>query len=353
MPDCCSRSVTCGGPSATCGAGESRPAGVQPAAEAPTLGTKLTWRDRVGGWGVRWGIGRDRYRVEPGLYRIGRPSAKSPVLATANYKLTVDALRRHLGGLDAWLLILDTRGVNVWCAAGKGTFGTRELVRRIMAAGLKGIVDHRTVIVPQLGATGVAAHEVKLATGFQVRYGPVLARDLPAYLAAGMVATPLMRRVPFGWRERLVVAPVELVRTLKPALAALLALVALDWIRNGFPTVRVASDALPFLGAVITGGLLVPLLLPWLPFRAFTLKGVAAGAAWSLAAMSLIPMGRLEATGTTLLVLAITSYMAMTFTGSTTFTSLAGARLEVRRGLRLIQGAAVIGVVLRVTSVFV
>jgi hypothetical protein len=317
------------------------------------LSTTLTWRDRLGGWGVRWGIGRSRYRVEPGLYRIGRPDAKSPVLATANYKLTVDALRRRLGGLDAWLLILDTKGVNVWCAAGKGTFGTRELVRLITATGLKSLVDHRNVIVPQLGATGVAAHEVTLATGFTVRYGPVLAHDIPAYLAAGMVATPEMRRVPFGWRERIVLAPVEFSGTLKPAVGVLLALVALDLIRNGLPTARVISDAVPFVGAAITGRLLVPLLLPLLPFRAFALKGAVAGAVWSAAAAFLIPMGRIEAAGTVLIVLAITSYMAMTFTGSTTFTSLAGARLEVTRGLPLIQGAAAVGVVLRVTAAFV
>jgi len=34
-------------------------------------------------------------------------------------------------GRNLWILILDTKGVNVWCAAGKGTFGTEELVFRI------------------------------------------------------------------------------------------------------------------------------------------------------------------------------------------------------------------------------
>jgi hypothetical protein len=322
------------------------------AGEAPILSTRLTWRDVLGGWRVRWGFGRMRYRLEPGLYRIGQPGGESPVLVTANYKLTVDALRRHLSGLDAWLLVLDTKGINVWCAAGKGTFGTAELVRSVAATGLKRVVTHRRLIVPQLGATGVAAHEVKRLTGFQVRYGPVLARDVPAYLAAGQVATPAMRRVPFGWRERLVVVPVEIVRTLRPGLAVLLALALLDVAHHGRLTPHVVVDALPFAGAVLTGGLLVPLLLPWLPFRAFVLKGALAGALCAAAAVWLLPMGRVEAAGTVLLILAITSFMAMSFTGSTTFTTPAGARLEVRRGLPAILASVAVGTVLRVGAAF-
>ncbi len=121
-------------------------------------------------------------------------------------------MRSHLTGLNVWLLVLDTKGVHV--PAGGGTFGTEELVRRIASVNLADVVKHRNVIVPQLGATGVAAHEVKRATGFSVRYGPVRASDIPAYLAAGMRATPAIRRVRFGWKYRLVLAPVELVGAL-------------------------------------------------------------------------------------------------------------------------------------------
>jgi len=323
------------------------------AREVPALDTRLTWRDVLGGWRVRWGIGRGRYRVEPGLYRIGTPDPDSPVLVTASYKLTVDKLRQHLGGLDLWLLVLDTRGVNVWCAAGKGTFGTQELVARVHATGLARIVRHRHLIVPQLGATGVAAHEVKRGTTFQVHFGPVLARDIPAYLAAGLRATPAMRRVPFGWKERIVLAPVEIVGAWKPLAVVLLVLGVLDLIRHHALTPHVIADFLPFLAAVLTGGLLVPLLLPWLPSRAFAVKGAIAGALCAAATVLLIPMGALAAVGTSLLVIAISSYMAMTFTGSSTFTTLGGTRLEVKRGLPPILASAVLGALLRVTAAFV
>jgi len=74
---------------------------------------------------------------------------------------------------------------------------------------------------------------------------------------------------------------------------------------------------------------------------------VAAAMLWWL------PLGAVEAAGVALLVVAITSYMAMTFTGSTTFTTLAGVRLEVRRALPPILIAAGAGVVLWIAGEFV
>ena len=129
----------------------------------------------------------------PGSTRSARPTAASPVLVTANYKLTFDALRSSLGELDAWLLVVDTRGINVWCAAGKGTFCAEEVARRVRETRLAEIVDHRRLVLPQLSAPGVAAHEVKEACGFRVIFGPVRAADLPAFLAAGMKADAEMR----------------------------------------------------------------------------------------------------------------------------------------------------------------
>lgn len=341
----------------SCGCGKAKEPEVvsseaQPSPGVRPLTTKIAWRDTLGGWGARWGIGRMRYLVDPGLYRIGQPDSESAVLVTANYKLTVDTVRRSLVGLNVWLLVLDTKGVNVWCAAGKGTFGTEELIRSIEATDLAQVVRHRRLILPQLGAVGVAAHEVLLATGFLIRYGPVRARDIPAYLAAGMNALSAMRRVTFDWKERLVVAPMEIVGAIKPALGILAVLLLLDIVRNRAVTPHLAADAAPFFAAILTGGVLVPLLLPWLPFRAFALKGLVAGMVVALLSVLLLPMGITEAAGTALLILALTSAMAMTFTGATTFTTLAGARLEVRWALPFILISAGVGAILRVAAVF-
>jgi hypothetical protein len=192
------------------------------AGPVPSVATTLTAADRFGGALVRWRFRRSTYRVDPGLYAIGSPDEQSPVLATANYKLTFDLVRRTLEGRDAWLLVLDTRGINVWCAAGKGTFGTDELVRRLEASQVASVVAHGTVVVPQLGATGVSAPLVRRLSGFRVAWGPVRALDLPAFMDGEMRATPEMRRVRFPLRDRLVLVPVEFVGAL--GLAALVAL---------------------------------------------------------------------------------------------------------------------------------
>ena len=102
----------------------------------PRVASVLKWQDRFGTVKARWGINRMDYKVDPGLYALGNPNPQSPVFVTANYKMSFDALREALENLASWILVLDTKGINVWCAAGKGTFGTEELVRRVQATGL-------------------------------------------------------------------------------------------------------------------------------------------------------------------------------------------------------------------------
>jgi len=199
--------------------------------------------------------------------------------------------RRALRGLGAWLLVLDTDGVNVWCAAGKGTFSTEELCRRIESTGLGSVVSHRRLILPQLGASGVAAHTVAKATGFTVVFGPVRAEDIPAWLRAGRRKTPAMRTVQFGLVDRLILVPVEIANTRLPALAlaAVAAGLATLHVRelNAALAASFAGYAVQMLGAIIVAGISVPALLPWLPTRSFATKGAVAGMAW-IAAMALL-----------------------------------------------------------------
>ena len=206
--DCCSTKTACCS-SECCAPGDSI---------IKEVSTQLSLGDHLGAWKVRWGIGRMTYTVDPGLYAIGKPDETSPVLVSANYKLTFDNLRKELNGLDCWLLILDTKGVNVWCAAGKGTFGTDELVSQIAKNGLDQVVSHRELVLPQLGAVGVNAHEVQKRSEFSVLYGPVRAADLREYLTSGYQATGDMRTVRFTTLDRLVLTPVELTNALKKSL---------------------------------------------------------------------------------------------------------------------------------------
>jgi hypothetical protein len=325
----------------------------------PQVSTEYTSSDRLGSWKARWGIRRMDYKIPPGLYGVGNPDANSLVLVSANYKMSFDRLRSELKGLNLWILVLDTKGINVWCAAGKGTFGTEEVVNRISQVQLPEIVTHRTLVVPQLGAPGVSAHKVLKLSGFKVVYGPVRAADVPAFISAGLKATAAMREVRFDMRDRLVLAPFELVSTVKPALIlfAVLFLVNLIVGKEAFALDSVSNavaDFIPFMGAVLTGTVLVPLLLPYIPGPAFAWKGWLMGLLWAGVYVWYIasPLSWLHSLFYFLILPPIASYLAMNFTGCSTYTSLSGVAKEMKFAVPAQVISAAGGVVLLVGGLF-
>jgi len=310
-----------------------------------TTTSDITSANRWDHFLARWGVNRMGHTVEPGLYLLGNPDSESRVFASANYSLSFDALRSALASRDAWILVLDTKGINVWCAAGKGTFGTDELVHRIGRTGLAKVVSHKRIILPQLAAPGVSWPEVLRRSGFLVEYGPVRARDLPAYLA-NRKATPEMRRVEFPLGDRAVLIPVELV--------------------TAFPFMIIPALALWFLGvrfiatgwvlAFLAGTVLFPLLLPWLPTKDFSTKGLILGfivmvplAIWGTGSPAAFPLA--AAAATLLAFPPVTAYLALNFTGSTPFTSRTGVKKEIFRYVPVMAVMAISGAVLAIAAV--
>jgi hypothetical protein len=299
---------------------------------------------------VRWSIGRMNYKVDPGLYAVGEPNENSDVFATANFKLSFDHLRRALHGIEAWVLVLDTKGINVWCAAGKGTFGTKELVHRIQLYELNRIINHRKVIVPQLGATGVSAHEVKSQSGFNVIYGPIRAADIKDYVSLGYKATAEMRKVNFPLKERMKLIPVEIVNggyylLLIPALFFILSglntngySIDLAWTNGG-------KSIINLFAAYLAGCAITPILLPYIPFTRFSLKGIMIG--WLIAILllyfNLLGNSIFEIISWFLMIGGLSSFLAMTFTGTTTFTSLSGVQKEMKTAVPMQIGFAGLG----------
>ncbi|MFA5385191.1 MAG: mercury methylation corrinoid protein HgcA [Eubacteriales bacterium] len=324
------------------------------AGKIPIISTKLSTKDILDSWKVRWGINRMEYKVAPGLYGVGEPGEDSPVLVTANYKMTFDRLRKEISGVNAWVLVINTRGVNVWCSAGKGTFSASEIARMIAVTNLSWVVSHRTLVLPQLSATGVAAHKLLRMSGFRVVYGPVRACDLPDFLNAGMKATPQMRRVNFGFADRLVLIPMELVRVIKPVIAAYLVIFILNLLKIWSVSF---SATLPYLGAIIAGCVLTPALLPWIPGRSFAWKGWLLGLIWAVAVIlyssPAMPSGWNKALVYFLILPALSSYLAVNFTGASTFTSLSGVQRELRIMLPAAIISAGLGVVLLVLNQFI
>jgi hypothetical protein len=300
---------------------------------------------------VRFGVKRSEHRVEPGLYALGHPTTVSPVFVSANYSLSFDALRSALAGMDGYILVLDTRGINVWCAAGKGTFGTDEVVLRVMTSRLKEVVTHRKLILPQLGAAGVAAHEVKRRSGFWVEYGPVRASDLPEYLKTH-TASEEMRKVEFPLKDRLMLIPVEVLQGFLPMLAAAIVLYFLGgWI-----------SSLAAITAILAGNILFPVLLPWIPTHNFSTKGFLLGLVVAVPFALAVFLHRSDwswwgqagaALGYLLAMPAVTAYVALNFTGSTTFTSRSGVRREIFSYIPIMAWTFGIGILFTIAFTFV
>lgn len=339
-----------GEPDCTCGTIHS------PAGNIPRVTTKLTFKDYLGEISCRFNSFRMNYKIEPGIYAVGSPHAESNVFVSANYKLSFNKLRSALDGMNAWILVIDTKGINVWCAAGEGTFGTEELIKRITEHKLDKVVSHRKIILPQLGAPGIRAHIIKEKTGFHVCYGPVRANDIIPYIEAGYKTTREMRTVKFGFTDRLVLTPMELSLVFQKYLIYVAAIAILFGVgRGGFSITNAITFGMPFimlgLISVLSGGFVTPLLLPLIPSRSFAIKG------WILGIIMTAIYVNSEffvqrSMGITADILAYifypaaSSYIFLQFTGATTFTNISGVKKEIKYAMPVYISVAVVSIIL-------
>ncbi len=332
------------------------PAGIiqTPVGEIPVVPAKLSIIDVAENFFARLGLGRMAHAVKPGLYAAGDPDINSVVLVSANYKMSFDALRKELTGIDAWILVLDTKGVNVWCAAGKGTFGTQELINRIKASKLDSVVLHRNLVVPQLGAPGIAAHIVRKYSGFKVVYGPVEARDIKTFLDNGMRIEDRKRQVEFGLAKRMEVIWIEFAGAVQVLLGlSVLALIAASFTKTGFSLQAGIANSAYFMAAMLVAALsatIIPAaLLPVLPGRMFSIKGAVAGLVSSLMFVYLVPeLTLITKTSFVILTTSVSAFVFMNYTGATTFTSLTSVRKEISTSAPAMIVAAFIGIVLQI-----
>ena len=146
------------------------------------------------------------FPCKTGLVKIGNPGRNAPVLLTGNFRLTVERVRRALDGIDAYLLVANSRGINVWCAATGGHLTNHDVISVLKTSGIAELVDHRQVILPQLAATGIEGKIIHRKIGWRVVWGPVYARSIPQFLGGGLQKTPEMRTVRFAWTQRLEMA---------------------------------------------------------------------------------------------------------------------------------------------------
>jgi acetyl-CoA decarbonylase/synthase complex subunit gamma len=204
----------------------------------------------------------------------------------------------------------------------------------------------------------VAAHEVRDLSTFRVIFGPVRAADIPAFLEAGMKATPEMRRVRFNLLDRLKLIPVEVIqRAHNAALVMAVAFLLAGFDRTGYSPLRAVADgsraALNLAVIYLAANMLGPALLPWIPGRSFSFKGTLLGLVLFVAAVAGGLTGReLETVSWLFLYACMTSFIVMNFTGSTTFTSLSGVKKEMKLALPLQIASAIVGIGLWIASRF-
>jgi len=193
-------------------------------------------------------------KVQTGLYAIGRPDADSPVLVTGNFDLTV---RRVVQAIDSkvnvWLLVADSTGINVWCAAGGGYFTAEKVIAAVKSSHLNEVVNHHALILPQLCANGVDGWRIRKETGWGVHWGPAKASDIPSYLAGRRKKSDEMRWIKFPLKDRL-----EMVTVTLGFYALLILLPVLIFWRYLFWPITFSMLGLSYLYAVVH---------PWLPGR--------------------------------------------------------------------------------------
>jgi ubiquinone/menaquinone biosynthesis C-methylase UbiE len=193
-------------------------------------------------------------KVRTGLYAVGNPTPASPVLVTGNFDLTVRRLVKAIDGqVDAWLLVADSAGINVWCAAGGGYFTAEKVIAAVKSSHLERVVKHHALVLPQLCANGVDGWRIRQETGWGVHWGPAKAIDIPAYLAAKRKKTDAMRWVRFPLRDRL-----EMVTVTLGFYGLLILLPVLIFWRNMFWPVAISLLGLSYFYTIVH---------PWLPGR--------------------------------------------------------------------------------------
>jgi len=145
--------------------------------------------------------------------------------------------------------------------------------------------------------------------------------------------------------DRLVLIPVEVTGV---ALPLAVATVLFGLLGGLFSAAAVAV-------AVLSGVVLFPILLPWLPTKDFSSKGFILGVFAALPFAIITFVGhegsslwlRLAyALTSELLMPPVTAYIALNFTGSTPFTSRSGVKREIFRYVPIMAGSLVLGAIL-------
>ncbi len=282
------------------------------------------------------------FPTKTGLRVVGNPGPDAPVFLTCNFELTVRRVLRALEGLDCYLLVANSKGINVWCAAGGSILSAHSVIAVLKTCGIAEKVAHRTLILPQLSAPGVDVRRIESETGWHCRFGPVYAEDIPDYVAANLRKTDEMGRAtfPLGARLEMAVmwaAPMSLLAGIPVAIFSphsLLGVLALIWAFALFlysfyqPVTRLVPGPVGLIKTLFLGLVGVAVLLVWSLFVGHWEIGSLVG--WCLGVLAVALVLGFDLEGTSPLEAgATTSYWAARWPGVLKLWALIGYELEM------------------------
>lgn len=292
---------------------------------------RLKWTDYLKAL-VSWlNAFKHTYAVEPGLYYTGEVyDSDTPLLVTSNYGLTVFLVVRQIGTRNVRLLVVDTDGINVWCAAGKGAFSNAAILAQVnrYPRGLLTDTKWLKMVLPKFGFAGV---DLRSLRNEKIRplIGPLYAKDLPAYLAKTPLEDRETDRAVFGLQSRLFSWLPGLVQYMSYSFAIILIFlfVQLFW---GRP----APWGLVTITAILATA--YPVLFPWLPGQRFSVKGLWLAGGFSLCIAALQLMGVVSTASMVMGVVfsfATALFFSLSYTGNSAVSNYTKVRAEVARFL--------------------
>jgi acetyl-CoA decarbonylase/synthase complex subunit gamma len=122
-------------------------------------------------------------QVEQKIYKIGEPSADSPLMITTNFSLTYFIVSGEVENskVASRLVVMDCEGLSVLTGWAAGKFTASKIAQFIQESGIEKEINHKELILPGYVAILSGAVEEKLP-GWKVTVGPREANALPAFL---------------------------------------------------------------------------------------------------------------------------------------------------------------------------
>lgn len=121
--------------------------------------------------------------VQEGIYEIGTPDEKSPILLTTNFALTYFIVSGEIEAskVPAWLLIKDSEGLSVLTAWAAGKFAGDDVGTFIKKSGIMDKTNTQELVIPGYAAAIVGEVEEELPD-WKVTVGPREAAHIPAFM---------------------------------------------------------------------------------------------------------------------------------------------------------------------------